>query len=604
MRRDKISLYAFMTTCVIVLVLLLGVGVNAATNFSTHFQKEFNQDYTVPTLDGINNYLSDYGYSISSSFYNSLYFANSSTSFNYDFDDINLSDPIVFNEYTGVSLSFDSVSNIFFTGTNNMTILGSSSEIIYAYTGSGTSFSYISKNSFTGGNITLTSSSSFNSTGTATSQYNSAGYYYVNQNIQNKVNFNIPIYVKFDSSGAVTSLSSSDIVSILDGDIPENVYNININYDSYYDKNSPDFGKDPKAEAIKEHNTLYDGSIMYLVSQSMNSGQFYIYPNLDNYQKENKSDFHLKLVVSAVYRAQYNTAGRFHAYTSNNIKLLNLYDFSTSPKDFSDSRTYSFPLTDMNNGYFKLELSDINDGLNLYNMADGLSNAYSSYKKPFYNTVGAISFSGIGFDAEEVYDSEYDVIASAINYHFDLYMNEISEPLLVFDYDFLTGNGTLNYSNLTSAEDLYNVFDDIIPSGNNFDNNPITNYPDTINNYYPSGSSGTSQVGQGGQGGQGGSGGSATIGDNNQLVNVTTGGISDETANRLVDNFIPSTIGSNGGLSERLQNAVNTNGYLNFMKSTLAFIPPEFFDELFIYFKACLTILVGAFVFSVITRLL
>lgn len=102
----------------------------------------------------------------------------------------------------------------------------------------------------------------------------------------------------------------------------------------------------------------------------------------------------------------------------------------------------------------------------------------------------------------------------------------------------------------------------------------------------------------------GGSGGSASSssGGNSQIVTVN-GDDSAKYLPTLISKLIPSSDGD-GGLSEDFQRLSNSNGWLQYMSATFAFIPMDFWTNLNVYFVVYLGIIGVAFIIRIILDLL
>lgn len=421
------------------------------------------------------------------------------------------------------------------------------------------------------------------------------------------VSTDVPIYV-----------GNNDLVSSFDeiSDLGNNVNN----------------GGSSRSEELKKHLTLYDNSALYISASSFNNGTLYIYPIMDDYQKNNSEDFSLVLSGSASYVCYKNTEGDVNLkYEGQSVNKM--YGIGLNSTSISSSCNIEIPFSDIVGSYYAISMNDLNkefptsSDYSLMPLAFCLSTNYSSYIATFSRFVSSFTVSGFKLDTTNLVNNSYDCIPTDCLYHFDVYVKnsdgDISGSLLNFDADFINGTYSNNFSNLSNLEDIENDIQgdsDYLPS-DYFYNNDLPSYNtdvsyggsssnssannDLYNNNninFPSGDSGGGAIG----------GTSTSYGDN--AVTVNTGGVnqnvsitSENSATKyfptLVNKLLPDKNGD-GGLSENVEGLVNSNGWLSAMKETYSFVPSYVFDALGTFFVACITILACGFLLRILLDLL
>lgn len=409
-------------------------------------------------------------------------------------------------------------------------------------------------------------------------------------------NTDIPVYLN----------DTTDITS-LDG-----LENVNSNY------SGTDYSD------ILDHLTLYENSKMYISASSFNEGTLYIYPIMDDYQKEHSDAFYLRLVGTCSYNVRSNSAADT-IVTWGGQKTRDLYNIGQQNKTISSSLSSSsgsyidIPFNSISGGVTSYSMDFLNDSFpTIYDyrikpLASSLSTTYDNYITTFSKFISGVKVNGFSIDPTAIYDGDIDVICSDCLYHFDLYVgngdNISTSPVLSWDSDFVNGTGSSNFDNLSTLEDVQNA----TGSGSNslpaeyYFSNDVPSYNNSVSGGGSSSSSSSpsTSTSQGGD-----SNNNITTGDNNQVVNTGSTNVTVNNDNgtakyvpTILNKLLPNSEGD-GGLSNDVQDLVNSNGWVTFMKTTYSFIPAAFWDKIVLYFGACLTITACAFLLRIILDLL
>lgn len=426
-------------------------------------------------------------------------------------------------------------------------------------------------------------------------------YYRLNQFDSRRVFLtNMPIY--YNGGSALTTLEGVD----------------NINY-------SP-LGQTTDYSDILDHSDAYEGSTIYLEYTSFNSGYLNVYLSSDNYQKDN--DYFVKVKGYSQYNVQHVANAYYSVYAQNGKKIQNLYNLpgtvTFNSGEFStNSGGKIITMDDFgNDGHYQIKLEDLNKSLldsatenNCYQLAYGLSNISTGITKSLAGIAGTFmgTYMGVKYDFLDTYDFEYK--PQGVIYSFDAYIchydennNLIEKAFDGFTLDMVNASVTNRDYHLTSSDDLSNALgSEVIP--NSYVNTPNSfDYSGTVTNNGGndiSSSSGGSSSSQGGD-----SNNNITTGDNNQVVNTGSTNVTVNNDNgtakyvpTILNKLLPNSEGD-GGLSNDVQDLVNSNGWVTFLKTTYSFIPAAFWDKIVLYFGACLTITACAFLLRIILDLL
>lgn len=407
------------------------------------------------------------------------------------------------------------------------------------------------------------------------------------------------------------------------------IYNLPSNFSSLNDavncNNTPIYNSSQVDYSnLLDHLTLYDNSKMYISASSFNEGTLYIYPIMDDYQKEHSDAFYLRLVGSCSYNVRSNSSADT-IVTWGGQKTRDLYNIGQQNKTISSSLSSSsgsyidIPFNSISGGVVSYSMDFLNNSFpTIYDyrikpLASSLSTTYDNYITTFSKFISGVKVSGFSIDPTSIYDGDIDIICTDCLYHFDLYVgngdNISTSPVLSWDSDFVNGTGSSNFDNLSSLEDVQNA----TGSGSNslpaeyYFSNDVPSYNNSVSGGGSSSSSSSpsTSTSQGGD-----SNNNITTGDNNQVVNTGSTNVTVNNDNgtakyvpTILNKLLPNSEGD-GGLSNDVQDLVNSNGWVTFMKTTYSFIPSAFWDKLVLYFGACLTITACAFLLRIILDLL
>lgn len=288
------------------------------------------------------------------------------------------------------------------------------------------------------------------------------------------------------------------------------------------------------------------------------------------------------------------------------------YSLNVTIANISGSYTSSYKnyLKFFNNGRFNMNMAEI-----LVTMESGNGDNAWSFMKDFqfmtteYNILDYDYSIGVNTDNFSL-GGTIPVQLSVGNYmtQCDFHVtftpkhNDVGSRSITFNYDFLTG--------VFSSDNTFKTQNDVYNDVNNYNkDNGLTlgddNYKDIrdyqynlpASNNYPAVSGGSVSNSSGGSsnatGGTGYAyGGNATVGN----IVITNGGdlIDPKPVIDYVDNnLLPITNDNN--FVDKLENGIQSNGFLQVMSNTFTFVPQSVWNDLAFYFNIFLGMLVGFF---------
>lgn len=355
---------------------------------------------------------------------------------------------------------------------------------------------------------------------------------------------------------------------------------------------------------IKDHLALYENSVCYLVPNTMDNGDFYIYANFDQEQKNNPNNYIVCVDCNIYYSFNYNNGASFISKTNNGQPLKNLFSLNNNAVNiFSTSSRVIRPVSEFNNSKVTIPLSEFNQNAVLSNdysiteIAQALSNTCSDANAfvTVLQAIGGFNVMGNKVDLSSFTQNGYDCVPVSIYYNFDvsiIYKTQTDvtlseESSLSYTYDFISGQGNLNYSNLADDQKVKEATDSqTIPPAYNYD----TNKP-TYNNTLPSSNNNDNSSSSNSN-----SSDNITVsgGDNsiNNIVNVNQGNKYPEKG--VMQSFVRIINNDKNNTVNDLTTLTGANNYIALMNNALSVIPNEVWQIWITSLKAILGIVVSA----------
>lgn len=360
---------------------------------------------------------------------------------------------------------------------------------------------------------------------------------------------------------------------------------------------------------IKDHMQLYEKSSMYLVPSTMNSGNFYIYPNIDDFQEQRKLDYSLILNVSCNYNVSYNNGGSY-VVKYNNTSVRNYYNITASASNWGGSHDFVFPLNDAIGGT-SISLNSINDSLitssgnSITALAGGLSESATNdgFMKPILQAIGGTTVAGVQVDISNILNQGWDILLNGCDYHFELYLKNnstnviSSNPCLVYDYNFITGSGSINYDNLSDNEKVKQANDsEIVPPEYNY-NNDEPNYPDTYNPNNNNEPSNNNNSPNNNNNVTNGDYSPSVVNNNNISVVPNNSSLPDKG---VMNKFVRIINNDKNNTVNDLNELVGGNAYIQLINNALYAVPQNVWNVWITALKAILGICVSAFFLKIL----